>query len=1332
MAPSPSSPTPRARRTLRWLLRAAALLLAWLLLCAGGAWWWAGSDGSLARTLALAAHLLPEGQSLHSRDVSGSLRTGGRIGQLRWQSAELAVEVEGVDIAWRLAPLLERRLQVDRLHAERVRLTPLGERDDAPPTAPAALTLPLRVELASIAAGELVWNAPNPLAAHALQASYRYDGAQHRLTLAQLRWAEGHYHAELSLQGAAPMALSARVQGALRTPLPGRAAQALDVTAQALIEGPLAGADARLQLHAQLRSQLAQQASDAVHADLRAELAPWAAQPLRSAEGTFRGLDLAALWPQAPATQLAGRLQAGPSDAGWALQLHATNALAGPWDKRRLPLSQLDARAHFDGQRWQLQQADARLGDGRIELQGHLDPQLAGVEGLARVYRLRPADLYSTLAPAPLSGELSAQRKGSKGGTGDAVQFSARLQRTGTSAPSHPLSLDLLVAEGRWQGQQLQLARLQLQALQAQLDASALAIDWGAHSASGTLTLAVPGARLELQGRLAARSGEGRVQLQLTEPQRLLPWLERLPGASLHWPDARLQGQARLDAHWQGGWHSLRQQLQQAGLVAADQPARAPPGDGAEFTLQARLSAARLALAGTSFELRDIDLQLSGSAAQAQAQLAGELRSAGRQWRLDTQAHSLQRAPTAPWQLQIDRLRAEMRDTAQPKPWSLQLRQALALTARHHAGQGWSVEVAPGEAALGSPLPGQAQLRWQAAQWSTGAPLRAQTQGALHGLPLAWVDALQPGLLAGLGLAGDLSLDGAWSLRADDQGLSASAHLQRAGGDLRLLALAGEQAITLRSSGQGQGAGRPMLDAPAGAPAGLREARVEVSVQAGELRAALRWDSARAGRLQAQGRTRLTRAPDQAQGLALHWAADAPIDASVRAQLPEIGLWATLAPPGWRVQGTLAADLALSGTRADPRWHGSLLAERMALRSVLDGVDLRDGSLRATLEGKVLRIDQFRIAGGSGSGARILGRSGNRSSAPKDGGELNASGELRWSAGADGAPEISMQLQAQARRLQLQVRADRQLSVSGPLTLRLAQGRLSLGGELVADRATLVLPSSGAPTPGADVVVRGQAAPGGSAPSDAPSRGPLRLAQPPDVAIRFDLGPDFALQGQGITTRLVGALDLRSSAATGGQPRVTGEVRTDEGRYRAWGQALDVEAGLLRWNGPYDNPQLDILALRPHIPVRAGVRVTGSASAPRVRLYAEPDLPDAEKLSWVVLGRSPSGAGAEAALLQQAALALLGGPQDSSAGIAQRLGLDEIGLKGPQQGEDAGAAALTLGKRLSQELYVTYEYSLSGTLGTLYLFYDLTRSLTLRGQTGAVNALDLVYTVHYD
>jgi translocation and assembly module TamB len=57
---------------------------------------------------------------------------------------------------------------------------------------------------------------------------------------------------------------------------------------------------------------------------------------------------------------------------------------------------------------------------------------------------------------------------------------------------------------------------------------------------------------------------------------------------------------------------------------------------------------------------------------------------------------------------------------------------------------------------------------------------------------------------------------------------------------------------------------------------------------------------------------------------------------------------------------------------------------------------------------------------------------------------------------------------------------------------------------------------------------------------------------------------------------------------------------------------------------------------------------------------------------------------------------------------------------------------VTLGKRLSRDFYVAYESGMAGTMGTLYIFYDLSRRLTLRAQSGQQSAVDLIFTLRYD
>jgi translocation and assembly module TamB len=89
--------------------------------------------------------------------------------------------------------------------------------------------------------------------------------------------------------------------------------------------------------------------------------------------------------------------------------------------------------------------------------------------------------------------------------------------------------------------------------------------------------------------------------------------------------------------------------------------------------------------------------------------------------------------------------------------------------------------------------------------------------------------------------------------------------------------------------------------------------------------------------------------------------------------------------------------------------------------------------------------------------------------------------------------------------------------------------------------------------------------------------------------------------------------------------------------------------------------------------------------------------------------------------MQQAALGLLAGRLASS--LADDFGVDELGLD---------ESAVSIGKRISNELYVTYEAGLSGAASVLYVFYDITRRLTLRAQTGEASAVDLIYTINYD
>ena len=79
-------------------------------------------------------------------------------------------------------------------------------------------------------------------------------------------------------------------------------------------------------------------------------------------------------------------------------------------------------------------------------------------------------------------------------------------------------------------------------------------------------------------------------------------------------------------------------------------------------------------------------------------------------------------------------------------------------------------------------------------------------------------------------------------------------------------------------------------------------------------------------------------------------------------------------------------------------------------------------------------------------------------------------------------------------------------------------------------------------------------------------------------------------------------------------PRASGSIRSRDGRFEAYGQQLEIERGILTFQGLIENPALDVRAVRKGLPVEAGVQVSGTAQKPTVKLISDPELPDAEKL----------------------------------------------------------------------------------------------------------------------
>lgn len=821
------------------------------------------------------------------------------------------------------------------------------------------------------------------------------------------------------------------------------------------------------------------------------------------------------------------------------------------------------------------------------------------------------------------------------------------------------------------------------------------------------------GNRLDLQADTAAATGRGgnapaadRWSATLQAPDLatlapLRPLLAELLPASAEaidnaWPTAgRLQ--ASLQA--QGRWPALQSegtlqaaqiatpamQLQQATL-------RWRQGARSDAPLQVDLDARGLSSGAQRVDA--LTLAVSGTLAAHQIRLHADsplrppawttqfLGPAGTGSQLDAEARGqwLPAAagarsgsgPNGPsYQLQALTLNGGARAAGQGStPWLAA--QGLAATLQLDATLApQSLQLAPGRLQL----PGTA-LRWREAGWSAAGDGLLVLAGTLDSIDAAAVmRRLQPDM----GWTGDLALGGQVDLRRTGRSLDLDVQLVRSSGDLAV------------SDDLGQ---RQAL--------GLSELRLVLGAHGGRWQFAHGLVGQRIGSL--VGAVAL-RNPAGGNGLPQPGAV---LQGLAEARVADLGVWGTWVPPGWRLSGAMDAVVQFGGTLGAPRITGSMRGSGLGVRNLLEGVTLSDGELALDFSGDEARIGKLHFGGGDG--------------------------RLDITGGASLGAQPRLALQLAAERFRVLGRLDRRIVTSGKGSVVLAQRLLQVDGDFRIDEGLVDIGRGDAPALDADVTVRrGSAAAAASAPADTPAVAvrPGAAADPAPEPVRIqmqvkvDLGNRLQLRGQGVETRLRGSVVLGSS---GNRLTANGTVTTEEGRYAAYGQKLEITRGRFIFSGEPGNPRLDVLAIRPNLDVLVGVLVDGSAHNPRIRLYSEPDLADYDKLSWLVLGRGPDGLGtADTALLQRAAFALLSGqgpgPTDQ---FLQAIGLTDFGLR--QTEGDTRDTIISLGRQLSRRWYVGYERGVHATTGTWQLIYRVAQRFTLRAQSGSDNAIDLIWT----
>lgn len=398
-----------------------------------------------------------------------------------------------------------------------------------------------------------------------------------------------------------------------------------------------------------------------------------------------------------------------------------------------------------------------------------------------------------------------------------------------------------------------------------------------------------------------------------------------------------------------------------------------------------------------------------------------------------------------------------------------------------------------------------------------------------------------------------------------------------------------------------------------------------------------------------------------------------------------------------RFDGRIGADVALAGTIGSPTFTGTLRGDGLAFDYPPLGIYLKNGQFRAKLAGDTLEVERFSVQGGHGT--------------------FTASGSLPIRVAQAGGAKLIWQ----ARNFSLLERPDMRLITSGEGELGFDGKQLALAGELRVDRGHVEYETQRVPKLGDDVVIAGETR------KPAAERGNL----PVQLNIDLDLGSNLTINMQGLEGKLGGRVNL--STTKEGELRAYGRLQTLNATFYGYGQKLQVDPGIVIFDGPLDNPALQITAWRRNQAVEAGVQISGTVRAPRVQLVSQPPVTEGERLSWLVLGRAPTDATkADLGLLQAAAGALLsrGDSMPLDRRIARSFGLDEISFRGSGEVQDR---VLAVGKRFSDKMYLSYEQGIGTVTSSLVkLDYALSRRWSARLETGTSTGGGIFYRFSWD
>ncbi|WP_041522263.1 translocation/assembly module TamB domain-containing protein [Gilvimarinus agarilyticus] len=220
------------------------------------------------------------------------------------------------------------------------------------------------------------------------------------------------------------------------------------------------------------------------------------------------------------------------------------------------------------------------------------------------------------------------------------------------------------------------------------------------------------------------------------------------------------------------------------------------------------------------------------------------------------------------------------------------------------------------------------------------------------------------------------------------------------------------------------------------------------------------------------------------------------------------------------------------------------------------------------------------------------------------------------------------------------------------------------------------------------------------------------------------LGDKVTLDAAGFKARIGGNMSLNKVPERA--MYAVGNIEIIDGRYQSFGQNLTIERGILSFQGPLDDPGLNVTATREVEETTVGLMIGGTLQQPVTEIFSRPQVSDSNAMSMLFTGKPLDGASSGEGAILVNAIAKLGikRGQFLADDIAGRFGLDELTIKSD---DDVKDSRLWLGKYITEDLYVHYAIGLFDSLSSVGLTYFLNDNFRIEAESGEVQSADLIF-----